>query len=299
MGFDMRIGKIVQQYLGLVFSYCETGDHEELARLLDPEYSKDMFGTNFAFCVELDRMQPELHRRYWTQVYLVRGKQVRVTSQWFEPSTPRFIEYLVSRGIADRSELEQLGVMEVASTSPLKESSARKTRSHRANARYRGNAIGNAQNLFVRNVLSNLGYESFNEGDWQATKEYFSHRCAYCGIDCDKLVMEHAIPINKLSLGEHRLGNLVPSCKECNDLKGGQDYRRFLEGNNAAIAQIEAYMDSRNYVPLEANEQVTRVLDMAHKEVAALADRYVTILNELFVQPVTAPVSAEESEDQL
>jgi len=190
---------------------------------------------------------------------------------------------------------------EVASTSTGangKKSADTRTRSDRANARYKSHAIGNAQNAFVRNVLGNLGYESFNQKDWGATKEHFSHRCAYCGVDADELVIEHAIPINKVSLGEHRLGNLVPGCKACNSSKGDKDFRVFLKGNDEAIARIEEYMDSRNYVPLDANEQVTRVLDMAHKEVAALADRYVTILNELFVQPAAVPVSSEEADTE-
>jgi hypothetical protein len=43
-------------------------------------------------------------------------------------------------------------------------------------------------------------------------------------------------------------------------------------------------MDSRNYVPLEDNEQMKMILNMAHKEISALADRYITIINELFSQ---------------
>jgi len=65
-----------------------------------------------------------------------------------------------------------------------------------------------AQNLFIRNILSSLGVESLNEEDWNFTKAYFSHKCAYCGAETE-LLMEHAIPINKAKLGEHRLGNLV------------------------------------------------------------------------------------------
>lgn len=295
----MRIGVLVKNHLADVFSHCETIDHGELDRLLDTDYSKQTFDLNFPFCVELDQMDPALHRRYWTQVYMVRGKQVRVTSQWFEPSTPFLIEYLLSRGITTSSELERLderlSAMPAAPIRRSKKSTTTRARSSRVNARYRGNAIGNAQNLFVRNVLSNLGYESFSQKDWNATKEHFGHRCAYCGVEADKLVIEHAIPINKVSLGEHRLGNLVPSCSACNDSKGSLHYREFLEGDDEAIARIEEYMDSRNYVPLEENEQVTMVLDMAHKEVAALADRYVMILNELFVQPAVAPVSQEDA----
>ena len=61
-----------------------------------------------------------------------------------------------------------------------------------------------------------------------------------------------------------------------------------MVGNSAAIGRIEEYMDSRNYVPLEDNEQMKMILNMAHKEIAALADRYITIINELFSQSSNA-----------
>jgi len=88
----MQIGKLVKQHIAQVVSYCETVDHGELVRLLDPAYSKHTFGINFPFFTELEGMAPELHGRYWTQVYMVRGKQVRVTSMWFEPSLPLLLE---------------------------------------------------------------------------------------------------------------------------------------------------------------------------------------------------------------
>nr|WP_237667947.1 hypothetical protein [Vibrio toranzoniae] len=42
-------------------------------------------------------------------------------------------------------------------------------------------------------------------------------------------------------------------------------------------------MDKRNYVPLENNEQVQMILKMAYREVGTVAERYITIINELFV----------------
>ncbi len=134
----------------------------------------------------------------------------------------------------------------------------------------------------MRNILSNLGTEQFSEEDWFATKAYFNHQCAYCG-EVKELVIEHAIPINKVYLGEHRLGNLVPSCKECNSAKASKDFREFLEGSDDKIAAIEAYMDEKNYVPLENNEQVSMILEMAYREVGTVAERYISIINELFI----------------
>jgi 5-methylcytosine-specific restriction endonuclease McrA len=189
------------------------------------------------------------------------------------------MQYLASKGITP--ELDSSAYERNERQNDMKQPT--QPPSSRSNSRYRGNPIGNAQNLFIRNILSSLGRETFNEADWNSTKEYFSHRCAYCGVEAE-LLIEHAIPINKENLGEHRLGNLVPSCKLCNSNKGGRDFRAFLAENTAAISRIEAYMDSRNYVPLEDNEQMKMILNMAHKEVAALADRYISIINELFSQ---------------
>jgi len=101
--------------------------------------------------------------------------------------------------------------------------------------------------------------------------------------------MEHAVPINKAKLGEHRIGNLVPSCKECNDKKHEKDYREYLAGDDERIKTIESYMESRNYVPLGDNEQVRMILELAHKEVSALADRYIKIINSLFPDNTVTP----------
>jgi 5-methylcytosine-specific restriction endonuclease McrA len=150
------------------------------------------------------------------------------------------------------------------------------------NSRYRGNAIGNAQNLLIRNILSNLGSEAFNEDDWKKTIAYFNNKCAYCGSD-DKLVMDHAIPINKEKLGEHRIGNLIPSCEKCNSAKADKDYKEFLKNNIEALEKIETYMFSKNYIPLENNEQLKNVLNMAHQEVADVAKRYIELINDLFI----------------
>jgi len=269
----MKIGRLVKFNLKQIFQYCEAVEHQEFSNLLDINYSKQTFGINFPFCIEVEDLDASESRRYWTEVYLVRGKRVRVCSQWYDRNRPAFIQYLKSKQMQPKLDSEGSAIGE--------RQDVMQKRTKRSNSRYRGNAIGNAQNLFVRNVLSRLGSESFSEKDWNATKDYFSRKCAYCGAETD-LLIEHAIPINKEKLGEHRLGNLVPSCKACNSRKGAKDFREFLEDQPDIIAQIEEYMDSKNYVPLEDNEQMRMVLDMAHKEVALLAERYIRIINELF-----------------
>ncbi|MEZ8820419.1 HNH endonuclease [Vibrio sp. 10N.261.55.B8] len=274
----MKVGKLVQLLLPKVIEYCEQNDHAEFERLCDAGYSKRTFNINFPFLVKKGSLPSERSKRYWTNIYLVRGKTVRACSQWYEKDAVWFVEYLQRIGIDyDETQLEGL-LLDAKVTSKQKAS----FRSRKANSRYRGNAIGNAQNLLVRNVLSNLGSEQLSEEDWLETKAYFNHKCAYCG-EAKELVIEHAIPINKVYLGEHKLGNLVPSCKECNSSKASKDFREFLDGSDDKIAVIESYMDKQNYVPLENNEQVQMILEMAYREVGAVAERYITIINELFV----------------
>lgn len=282
----MAVGVLVKQHLGAIFTHCDTLDHDEIDRLLDRQYSLKTFGLSFPFCKLVDDIAPSESKRYWMNVYLVRGMRIRVTSQWVERHRPRFLSYLAVKGLATEADVLAL------EASPERKVRAVPHVSSRQNARYRGNAIGNAQNLFVRNILSRIGTEAFSERDWQATKDYFEHRCAYCGIE-GELVIEHAIPINKERLGEHRLGNLVPACKSCNAKKANQDFREFLTHTPKAIARIEAYMDSRNYVPLESSEQMSMILNMAHGEVAALADRYVAIINELYAPSAAASEQIE------
>ncbi len=151
------------------------------------------------------------------------------------------------------------------------------------NVRYKGNAIGNAQNLFIRNILSDLGIESFSKSDWAETLGYFDHKCAYCG-ESKNLIKEHAVPINKSKLGEHKLGNLVPSCKGCNDKKHHSSYEDFLENNPEKIKKIKEYMKIKKYQPLMEHKDfhaIKEILSLAHGEIGLLAERYITILNKL------------------
>ena len=273
----MKIGQLVRLHIKKILYYCDTTDHTELPRLMDASYSKKNFGINFPFCTEVSLIPTEQSMRYWTTSYFVRGKTVRVSSQWYEKNKTSFIQYLLDKKIVTKDELTS----DMSLISGEEANIGNKQRRSVLNSRYKGNAIGNAQNAVVRNILSNLGQESFTQQDWLETKAYFSYQCAYCGAEGD-LLMEHVIPINRRYLGEHRLGNLVPSCRSCNSEKADKDFREFLDGNPERIQKIADYMESRNYVPLADNEQVAMVVEMAYQEIRSVAQRYIAILNELF-----------------
>ena len=154
------------------------------------------------------------------------------------------------------------------------------------NARFKGTPIGNAQNYMIRTILSNLGEESFSEKDWEETKEYFGNKCVYCGASDREIVRDHAVPINRYSIGEHKLGNIVPACRDCNSRKGEQDYAEFCDENEDAIITIEKYMESRKYAPITKDKQKSKgiriILHKAHEEIRIVADKYIELINDLF-----------------
>jgi 5-methylcytosine-specific restriction endonuclease McrA len=65
--------------------------------------------------------------------------------------------------------------------------------------------------------------------EWLEQLEVFGHRCAYCLEKCDKLQMEHVIPIARG--GPHTIDNVVPSCGPCN-------FRKYDRGPLALVNRM-------------------------------------------------------------
>ena len=271
----MKISTIVKAYIFEINNYCEKIEHQEFVNLSNKIYCKKIFDINHPFYKEVSLISQDEHRRFWSQTYIIRGKTVRITNDWYERNYSHFISYITSKKIVLKEEKELLTVErktnqpKITITEPIK------------NSRFKGNAIGNSSNALVRNILSNLGQESFTQNEWQETINYFDNKCAYCN-EQTKLIMEHAVPINKKYLGEHRLGNIIPSCKKCNDNKHNKNFTEFLNDDIDKIKKIQKYMDNNNYVPLTGNKQIEMILEMAYNEVATVSNRYIAILNELF-----------------
>lgn len=270
----MKIGQFVTRNVPAIFQHCETDDPSEFTRLQDPQYSKETFDINYPFCKPISKIRPEEHVRFYNAIHAVHGIPVRVTSQWFNPPTsksrPLFRQYLA-----------KLGIMPVSGSQAEPTSITAKERV--ARGRYRGSAIGIAQNAFVRHLLSRIGDEQFNADQWQAVISDFDQRCAYCDAAGD-LVMGHVIAINRTSLGEHRLGNIVPACRSCNAAKADQDYRVFLAHDSARIAVIEAHMTKHDYVPIAGHQKLRQIIDLAHQDVRQLADRYAAIIDTILAE---------------
>src|SRR6266436_670042 len=262
----MRVGELVKSHIGKILRYCES-DPGELLRLMDTAYSRKTFHIGWPFFAEASSIASSNHPRYWQDRYVIGDKRLRACSQWYERDREAFCRYLLSINIT---------IVDLPSTQPRPSISDNSDRT--GNSRFGSIAIGDGQNAVIRFILSKLGQESFDAKDWQSTKNYFNNRCAYCDAVTD-LEMDHAIPINKTKLGEHRLGNVIPSCRKCNKEKHHRDFLEFLGEDTEKIQRIKFYMETRNYIPLGDNRQIKLVIEQAHREVAPLADRYIAIIN--------------------
>ncbi|WP_423910094.1 HNH endonuclease [Candidatus Spongiihabitans sp.] len=281
----MKIGKLVPKYAPKIFTYCEQHPGES-KNLMDAEYSNRIFGVNFPFCMESKAIEHVANnRRFWAKTYTVCGKTVRVTNNWFANSKPKFVQYLIDKNIINETGATDL-LQSINTSNPQHVHKAEQKSSY-SNKRYRKPAIGDSQNGFVRSILGNLGNESFSDSDWIEVKKSFGQKCVYCE-EAKVLVMDHAVPINRTHLGEHRLGNLVPACKECNNEKGGyMDYREFLSSEPKRLNKIEEHMHKHKYTPLkdqENFEQMQEVIKLAHEELNPLSKRYIKILNAMRVE---------------
>ena len=272
----MKIAELVKKYTKTIFDYCEQMNPGELNNLLDRDYSKKTFNINYPFCIETNQIN-ELKsqtqaKRYWIEEYIVNDKKFRVTSQWFRTNIQPFVNYLKNHGLANESEfdLEE----EMPDDEPYET---------KQKQRFKGNHIGNAQNAVIRNILSNIGTENFTKAEWEKTKKEFENVCAYCG-EPGILQRDHAIPINRDKLGEHKRGNIVPACKKCNSDKAYRDYKEFLKDNQATIEIIEKFMERHGYAPLERSEKkedIKNILNEAHQKISELATKYIDEVNEL------------------
>lgn len=61
----------------------------------------------------------------------------------------------------------------------------------------------------------------FSADQWESLKERYGQRCAYCGIECESLTVDHVIPL--IQGGQHIEANIVPACRSCNARKGNRE----------------------------------------------------------------------------
>lgn len=299
---ELPIGKLVRANLDQIFEHCSQSDPEEIVKLSDKAYCKDVFNLDYAFLAtpaEATLIQQESgHPRYWVEEYHVMGHEVRVTNYWFSRNRVPFLLYLLEKGLTPQGISPGAVDAELAAAEDLH--LATSTSTSTGGARYRKTAIGVAQNAVARHVLGSLGHDAFTEKQWIEVKSSFGFRCAYCHSG-RQVVMDHAVPISINELGEHRLGNLVPACHDCNSAKGEKRYDDYLRTQaglpdpEGRIVAIQAHMRSYGYQPLAdtldalAAKQVREQLQQLREQIKQAAEATVTALNEARARQETPP----------
>ena len=104
-------------------------------------------------------------------------------------------------------------------------------------ARSKSDISNSALRIFLQKVGkfydTERGYEPFIPKKAQKLEllEHFNFECCYCGDDIDvkSLSQDHLIPMNKISLGLHSWGNVVPCCNDCNNKKNQKPWKDYLK----------------------------------------------------------------------
>ncbi len=100
----------------------------------------------------------------------------------------------------------------------------------------------NSSNAAVRAALTILGERrdaavlGFAPGNLRGKKireallEEFANCCAYCEVELNnEFHIDHLVPMNRISLGLHMYGNLVPACESCNGAKKALPLEVFIQ----------------------------------------------------------------------
>jgi hypothetical protein len=120
-------------------------------------------------------------------------------------------------------------------------------------------------------------------------------QCVYCGAEA--ATWDHVF--NRVVKGEysghgHRVRNLVPCCRTCNESKGQKPWREFLETRNPPdkeerIRRMEQFLGTVDSKPIgmevmsdQAGEELTRFLEIRSQvfDLMAEADRLAAIIRQ-------------------
>jgi hypothetical protein len=123
-----------------------------------------------------------------------------------------------------------------------------------------------------RQYDENRGYAPFRRLTDELNAR-FGDSCAYCG-ESAPLVEEHLVPINRTDAGLHAWGNIVPACKQCNDIKAGNAWAIHPRLNDARRQAITDYISEFDYAPdvAELKFVLEKLYELADRQTRALVD---------------------------
>jgi hypothetical protein len=79
--------------------------------------------------------------------------------------------------------------------------------------------------------MRSAGFPPYRTKDFAKVKDFFGNRCCYCDAYFNAgtaAVQDHLIPMNKVDLGLHAWGNIVPACRDCSAKKQCGNWQTFI-----------------------------------------------------------------------
>lgn len=77
-----------------------------------------------------------------------------------------------------------------------------------------------------RRARKNAAPCDLTKAQWRSIVEEHESRCAYCGIQLNRPVLEHKTPLCRG--GHHTASNVAPACTRCNSSKGQRTVEEFI-----------------------------------------------------------------------
>lgn len=124
---------------------------------------------------------------------------------------------------------------------------------------------------------------------WDGILQEFEGRCVYCGQGPTKenrgIVPDHLVPVTQF--GELVIGNTVPACQTCNDSRGDDDWRaylqeRFPEQAAERTTMIEAYLSRHAYEPVHPERVLMPDELAAYNAILADWERVLATASQLY-----------------
>jgi hypothetical protein len=98
-----------------------------------------------------------------------------------------------------------------------------------------------------RKLSSEIGMRVSDASYAHAVVRTFGNNCAYCerSLEADRAAVEHLDGMNRFRVGLHIVGNVVMSCKRCNNQKRGDDSKVHLPLEGSGWESYLAHDGSR------------------------------------------------------
>lgn len=127
----------------------------------------------------------------------------------------------------------------------------------------------------------------------------FSGRCAYCEKTIsDGFDVDHLVPMNRVSLGLHMYGNLVPACKPCNGAKKAKTLEAFLRDAKIPNAKrVQSKLEKRavKYGADLDSVKIRKIVEELHKTISELILIESERAFKLLPQPTSETIQAAKT----